>query len=449
MPYVSPRTAEVQPIQHQDIVPRSWTVPFATDHSSTVFTKFYFVRIATRRSRSTTSVTPGVTSTTAKDGELSYVESNEEHPWDSTKVQKLDARSNAWSINNDNSSNENIEILNHENSGIPEGKSYGEIPNPISIPKPNPVSPTYVPSPLPPLPPGCLTSRGQFSSPKSCANYLNCWDDTVVEQTCPNGLLFNDFSNVCDFDYNVNCGSRPLPTPKPPLPPGSKFCPDPYGRYRSSMNCSEFYVCLASKPIKFGCPQGLVYNDELGVCDYVRNVDCKGSATPKPQPQPQPSTTQSWSTASAVSVQYPSYPSHPSQSPYPTQQPPYIPQQPTRPSPYLATSWGSNVNAEPWQQLTKQQDVQKEDQEIVPSKPETLQESPESSSITNPWTVLHTIPASMSKVPCTDGDLHKLDDACTSVIICRAGRPQLVRCTTGMIYDRPTDSCKPFVIAKW
>ncbi|XP_043488559.1 probable chitinase 10 [Polistes fuscatus] len=425
MPYVSPRTAEVQPIQHQDIVPS----------------------IATRRSKSTTSVTAEVTSTTAKDGELSYVESNEEHPWDSIKVQKLDARSNAWSKNNENSSNDNIEILNHENSGTPEGKSYGEIPNPISIPKPNPVSPTYVPSPLPPLPPGCLTSRGQFSSPKSCANYLNCWDDAVVEQTCPNGLLFNDFSNVCDFDYNVNCGSRPLPTPKPPLPPGSKFCPDPYGRYRSSTNCSEFYVCLASKPIKFGCPQGLVYNDELGVCDYVRNVDCKGSATPKPQPQSQPqsSTTQSWSTASPVSVQYPSYPSHPSQSPYPTQQSPYIP---TRPSPYLATSWGSNVNAEPWQQLSKQQDVQKEDKEIVSSKPETLQESPESSSITNPWTVLHTIPASMSKVPCTDGDLHKLDDACTSVIVCRAGRPQLVRCTTGMIYDRPTNSCKPFVIAK-
>ncbi|KAI4502842.1 hypothetical protein M0802_001886 [Mischocyttarus mexicanus] len=416
---------------------------------------FVGVSIATRRSRSTTSVT-GVTSTTAKDGELNYAESNEElkHPWDSVKLEKLNVRSNAWSKNNNQNSSsiDNIEILNYENDddddvGIPEGKSYGgEIPNPISKPKPNPVLPTYMPSPLPPLPPGCLTSRGQFSSPKSCANYLNCWDDVVIEQTCPSGLLFNDFSNFCDFDYNVNCGNRPLPTPKPPLPPGSKLCPEPYGRYRSSTNCSEFYVCLASKPIKFSCPQGLVYNDELGICDYVRNVDCKGSATPKPQPS---STTQSWSTP-AVSVQYPSYPSP---SPYPTQQPSYIQQQqPTRPSPYLANSWGSNVNAaELWQQRSSnQQDVQKqEDKEIVSNKPETLQELPESSSITNPWTVLYTIPASMSKVPCTDGDLHKLDDACTGVIVCRAGRPQLVRCTTGMTYDRPSDSCKPFVIAKW
>ncbi|XP_035735212.1 uncharacterized protein LOC118447412 [Vespa mandarinia] len=409
---------------------------------------FYIgVSIATRRSRSTTSAT-GVTSTTLKDDdELSYAESSEEleHSWDSIKLQKLDGRSNGWS-NDHNSTADNTLIISRDNSGIIEGKQYGEIPKPISIP--NPISPTYVPSSQPPLPPsGCLTSRGQFSSQKNCANYLNCWDDVVIEQTCPNGLLFNDLTNFCDFDYNVNCGNRPLPTPKPPLPPGSKLCPDPYGRYRSSMNCSEFYVCLANKPIKFGCPRGLVYNDELGVCDYLRNVDCKGSATPKPQQ----STTQSWS-QSSVSIQYP--PSYPSQSPYPTQQPSYIPQQPTRPSsPYLGSSWVSNVNGELWQQRTGNNDreLEKEEEErdsTASRKPEIIEELSESSSITNPWTILHTIPASMSKIPCTDGDLHKLDETCTSVLVCRTGRPQLVRCTTGMIYDRPTDSCKPFTIAK-
>jgi len=48
---------------------------------------------------------------------------------------------------------------------------------------------------------------------------------------------------------------------EPPLPAGSKLCPDPNGRYRSSTNCSEFYVCAAGKPIKFYCPLGLVYSD--------------------------------------------------------------------------------------------------------------------------------------------------------------------------------------------
>ncbi|KAK2584334.1 hypothetical protein KPH14_006725 [Odynerus spinipes] len=396
---------------------------------------FVGVSVAARRTRSTTAATV-TTPTVASIEELSYADQTEEleHPWDSIKLQKIDGRSNSWS-NNQNTSNDTIETIGRDNSSIIEGKQYGEIPNPIL--------PTYVPLPYPPLPPGCLAPRGQFPSPRSCANYLNCWDDVVIEQTCPNGLLFNDYTNFCDFPYNVNCGTRPLPTPKPPLPPGSKICPEPYGRYRSSTNCSEFYVCVAGKPIKFACPRGLVYNDELNVCDYLRNVDCKGAATPKPYSL----TTQSWSEL-PVSTQYPSYPS---QSPYATQQPSYIPQQPTIPgSLYLENGWGNKVDQDAWQQRTSnQENVQKEEEkDAASSEPETLQELPESSSITNPWTIIHTIPASISKVPCADGDLHKLDEACTSVIVCRAGRPQLVRCSTGQTYDRPSDSCQPFSIAK-
>lgn len=62
-------------------------------------------------------------------------------------------------------------------------------------------------------PPGCLAARGQFPSMNSCSNYLNCWDDIVIEQPCPNNLLFNDMTGLCDFEQNVNCGDRPGPTP--------------------------------------------------------------------------------------------------------------------------------------------------------------------------------------------------------------------------------------------
>lgn len=60
---------------------------------------------------------------------------------------------------------------------------------------------------------GCLAVRGQFPSPNNCANYLNCWDNTVIEQQCPNDLLFNEMTGLCDFEQNVNCGERPGPTP--------------------------------------------------------------------------------------------------------------------------------------------------------------------------------------------------------------------------------------------
>lgn len=35
----------------------------------------------------------------------------------------------------------------------------------------------------------------------------------MIEQTCQNGLLFNDVAGYCDFPFNVNCGDRPPATP--------------------------------------------------------------------------------------------------------------------------------------------------------------------------------------------------------------------------------------------
>lgn len=199
-----------------------------------------------------------------------------ENAWD---LQKLDGW-NGTESRNSNSLNTR-QIYPTINPG-----DTNELPGPITG------RPTMSP------PPGCLSVRGQFPSPTSCSNYLNCWDETVTEQSCPDGLFFNDVNLYCDYDYNVNCGNRPVPTPSksnfnflsplkikkkkkksetnidffynflpfpffpgPSLTDGSKLCPEPNGHYRSATNCSEFYVCLYKKPIKFGCPRGLVYND--------------------------------------------------------------------------------------------------------------------------------------------------------------------------------------------
>lgn len=205
-----------------------------------------------------------------------------ENAWDLGDLQKLDG----WNGTESRSSNSlnTRQIYPTVNPG-----DTNELPGPI----------TGRPVPGMSPPPGCLSVRGQFPSPTSCSNYLNCWDETVTEQSCPDGLFFNDVNFYCDYDYNVNCGNRPVPTPSksnfnslsllkkekkrirnidffsqrvifflpfslfpgPSLTDGSKLCPEPNGHYRSATNCSEFYVCLYKKPIKFGCPRGLVYND--------------------------------------------------------------------------------------------------------------------------------------------------------------------------------------------
>jgi hypothetical protein len=56
----------------------------------------------------------------------------------------------------------------------------------------------------------CKEPRGQFPSESSCNKFINCWDDTAVEQTCPAGLVFNPEKRYCDYPANVDCGSKPI-----------------------------------------------------------------------------------------------------------------------------------------------------------------------------------------------------------------------------------------------
>ncbi|XP_029155777.1 extensin-1-like [Nylanderia fulva] len=500
------------------------------------------VNAARRRVRSTTASVVKTTPASFIGRQFAFAEQPEELEtlWDNFDIQKLDSRSEIW---------KNVSVNHNEPRqypGLPINPGdTNELPSPISTPAPT--------SPPHNLPPGCLASRGQYSSPKSCANYLNCWDDVVIEQTCPKGLLFNDAAGYCDFPINVKCGDRPPATQQPPLPAGSKRCPDLNGRYRSSTNCSEFYVCVTGKPIKFCCPPSLVYNDLLNVCDYLNNVDCKGLATPQPPKPTQPPTrpsqpptrpsrpptlpsqpptlpsqpptlpsqpptlpsqpptlpsqpptlpsqpptlpsqppTQASQPPPTNPSQPPTYPSqppvypsqppvypsqppiYPSQPPvYPSQPPIYPPQPPTYPQPmnpqppiyqpyppspsYSGNPWLSKIEADPWlpRSQAPQLEINKEHkQEAISLDNQLLDNQPmhvatETPSLVNPWTLFQVIPSELMNATCNNDDVHRLNDACTNVIVCRNNKPQIVRCSTGFSYDKPSDSCKPFSIAK-
>ncbi|KAL0119568.1 hypothetical protein PUN28_007784 [Cardiocondyla obscurior] len=500
---------------------------------------------AARRNRLARKTTP---SASLLDPQLAFDGQPEdlETLWNSFNSRKLRVRADSW--RNDTSGKNRIVLSGaRQYPGFPSNPDdTNELPNPISPPEQS------TPPPHKP-PPGCLGSRGQYSSPKSCANYLNCWDDVVIEQTCPAGLLFNEIAGYCDFEYNVNCGDRLPATPKPPLPAGSKLCPDPNGRYRSSSNCSEFYVCAAGKPVKFYCPLGLVYSDILNVCDYQYNVDCKGTATPKPfkptQPptqSPQPSSTYAPTKPPTPSKQPtyqpqsptyqpqpptyqpqpptyqpqpptyqpqpptyqpqpptyqpqpptyqpqpPSYkpqpptykPQPPSYQPQPPsyqpQPPTYTPQPPTyapqpstyppkppsyQPQPYpppppsySGNPWLNKAKSDSWHQrnLATQLEADKEiqQQEVSTDNPasdnQSTQNATETSSLTNPWALLQEIPSEIMKTPCHNDSVYKLNDFCTKVVTCRNNKPEVVECSPGLSYDKPSDSCIPFNVAVW
>ncbi|XP_076182927.1 uncharacterized protein LOC143154823 [Ptiloglossa arizonensis] len=355
--------------------------------------------------------------------------------WDLIELQKLDKQADFWEKNPTSIAN----TTESEDPSVLTGRqSYPVLPGPGDTNElPGPIA-TIEPIPILKPPPGCYALRGQFPSSTNCANYLNCWDAVVIEQSCPDGLLFNAVSLVCDYDYNVNCGSRPLPTPKPPLPIGSKSCPDLNGRYRSATNCSEFYVCVFGRPVKFSCPRGLVYNDVLDVCDYSYNVDCKGTATPRP---PIPPITV-WPITEPPS-------SPPSQSPTYGPAPSYGASPPPQPAPsYSINPWlNSKTNREPWHQPPESLEVEKDEGSLFNGQQQQQQQQPPE-AFPNSWNILQNIPASLVAVPCENGNIHRLNEGCTNVVVCRNDHPQLVRCSSGLMYDRPSDTCQPPSVAK-
>ncbi|XP_074030527.1 peritrophin-44 isoform X2 [Leptinotarsa decemlineata] len=134
-------------------------------------------------------------------------------------------------------------------------------------------SATIIQSPDQSLKKKCLKARGQFPS-TYCNKYLNCWDDTVVEQECPEGLLFSP-KGYCDYPANVNCGDRVKSEVALSENASPSECPLEYGTFRDKTNCSSYFTCAGNKVVsRYGCHEGFKFNDNIGVCDYENRVDC-------------------------------------------------------------------------------------------------------------------------------------------------------------------------------
>lgn len=55
----------------------------------------------------------------------------------------------------------------------------------------------------------CLKPRGQFPG-TLCKTYVNCFDDTVVEEVCPGNFLFSPTKYYCDYPENVKCEDKKI-----------------------------------------------------------------------------------------------------------------------------------------------------------------------------------------------------------------------------------------------
>jgi len=129
-------------------------------------------------------------------------------------------------------------------------------------------------------------ASGQFSFPKEgrdgtyedtrqCDKYYECYDGIAEERLCPDGLVFDPFSNKrepCDHYFNVDCGDRlELQPPKGP----NDLCPRLNGFYAhpNPNVCNIFYACVEGTSEEYTCSPGLWFDEFRGVCNWPAETE--------------------------------------------------------------------------------------------------------------------------------------------------------------------------------
>merc|ERR1711992_358466 len=128
----------------------------------------------------------------------------------------------------------------------------------------------------------CPEPNGTFEDFKQCDKYYECFDGISEERLCPDGLVFDPFSNKrepCDHYFNVDCGDRlELQPPKGP----NDLCPRLNGFYAHPDPgvCNIFYACVEGVAEEYTCSPGLWFYEFRGVCNWpaeTERTNCKAA----------------------------------------------------------------------------------------------------------------------------------------------------------------------------
>jgi len=159
--------------------------------------------------------------------------------------------------------------------------------------------PTIAPTVAPTESDACPFGYSGLIATSDCSGFYHCLDGSLIVESptnCPGGTLFNNIIQACDFESNVDCSSNlltPMPTitstVAPTFPPVSPTtapserpvqpdtCPSGYSGLVATDDCKGYYHCLNGSLIVVNptyCQTGLLFRNDLQVCDWDYNVDC-------------------------------------------------------------------------------------------------------------------------------------------------------------------------------
>ncbi|KAJ8681755.1 hypothetical protein QAD02_017547 [Eretmocerus hayati] len=134
------------------------------------------------------------------------------------------------------------------------------------------------------------TRQGYFTHPKSCNRFYRCVkfnqavdDYSVFEFDCPEGLAFDEKTEICAWPGSLSKGSAcPGSSEIEPVPRTRFKCPSHPGFYADPHNCRWFFACYdlggpEMVPYEFRCPFGLVFDQSKLVCEWPWKVPgCNG-----------------------------------------------------------------------------------------------------------------------------------------------------------------------------
>ena len=105
---------------------------------------------------------------------------------------------------------------------------------------------------------------------EQCTQYYHCVNGAVTPEInpllpCPDGTLFDDNIQICNWANQVNCGTVGEVT----------SCPPSFTGLVAAKECSAFWSCHAGKAVGItSCPTGTLFNSSLQICDWAYNVSC-------------------------------------------------------------------------------------------------------------------------------------------------------------------------------
>ncbi|KAH8270322.1 hypothetical protein KR018_007862, partial [Drosophila ironensis] len=115
-----------------------------------------------------------------------------------------------------------------------------------------------------------------------CNMFYKCNYNCAVEQYCPNNLIYDSTTEICDYPQNVKCEWEYTPPSGPSAGPSGTAC-ESNGRclnqnegvlFPSTTSCSGYVVCQCECEVEMECPEGLQWDTNLKTCNYASVVKC-------------------------------------------------------------------------------------------------------------------------------------------------------------------------------